>query len=181
VRSCCKRDSNPVLQVSCNLVLPAVSLKRCSDTAGSTNLQLTCRTGFESRLQQPRTRFSFSTVYSTVPALGDWVLSLDRTMRNHLHVGESLGGGSVHRTLPYALTCKPALHTFDETQRYQLCHYDVVVAQLVALGFIMPESIRMPSITACSLFSSLLLSSSLLSSILSSVTFDVDIPMLNTD
>jgi hypothetical protein len=24
----------------------------------------------------------------------------------------------------------------DETQRYQLCHYDVVVAQLVALGFI---------------------------------------------
>jgi hypothetical protein len=24
----------------------------------------------------------------------------------------------------------------DETQRYQLCHYDVVVAQLAALGFI---------------------------------------------
>jgi hypothetical protein len=24
----------------------------------------------------------------------------------------------------------------DETQRYQLCHYDVVVAQLLALGFI---------------------------------------------
>ena len=57
-------------------------------------------------------------------------------MHNHLHVGESLGGGSVHRTLPYALTCEPALHTFDETQHCQLCHYDVVVAQLVALGFI---------------------------------------------
>jgi hypothetical protein len=24
----------------------------------------------------------------------------------------------------------------DETQRYQLCHYDVLMAQLVALGFI---------------------------------------------
>jgi hypothetical protein len=24
----------------------------------------------------------------------------------------------------------------DETQRYQLCHYNIVVAQLVALGFI---------------------------------------------
>jgi hypothetical protein len=42
----------------------------------------------------------------------------------------------VHCTLPYALTYEPTLHTFDETQRCQLCHYDVVVAQLAALGFI---------------------------------------------
>ncbi len=42
----------------------------------------------------------------------------------------------MHRTLPYALTCEPALYTFDETRGYQLCHYDVVVAQLVATCFI---------------------------------------------
>jgi hypothetical protein len=33
------------------------------------------------------------------------------------------------------------LYTFDETQRCQLCHYDVVVAQLAALGFINIHSI----------------------------------------
>jgi hypothetical protein len=27
-------------------------------------------------------------------------------------------------------------HPFDETQRCQLCHYDIVVAQLAVLGFI---------------------------------------------
>jgi hypothetical protein len=42
----------------------------------------------------------------------------------------------VRRTSPYALIYWTTLHTFDETQHYQLCHYDVVVAQLVALGFI---------------------------------------------
>ncbi len=42
-------------------------------TAGSAGLQLTCRTGFESHLQQPCTRPSFSTIYSTVPAPRDWV------------------------------------------------------------------------------------------------------------
>jgi hypothetical protein len=45
-------------------------------------------------------------------------------------------GGFVRRPSPYAFTYWTRLHTFDETQRYQLCHYDVVVAQLVALGFI---------------------------------------------
>ncbi len=57
-------------------------------------------------------------------------------MRNHSHVGSALGGGFVRRTSPYALTYRTMLYTFDETQRDQLCHYDVVVAQLVALGFI---------------------------------------------
>ncbi len=57
-------------------------------------------------------------------------------MRSHLHVGSAVGGGSVRCTSPYALTYWTTLHTFDETQRYHLCHYDVVVAQLVALGFI---------------------------------------------
>ncbi len=42
----------------------------------------------------------------------------------------------MRHTSPYALTYRTTLYTFDETQRYQLCHYDVVVAQLVALGFI---------------------------------------------
>jgi hypothetical protein len=39
----------------------------------------------------------------------------------------------VHK--PYALTYRTTLHTFDETQRCQLYHYDVVVIQLAALGF----------------------------------------------
>ncbi len=30
----------------------------------------------------------------------------------------------------------PQLRESDETQRCQLCHYDVIVAQLAALGFI---------------------------------------------
>jgi hypothetical protein len=35
------------------------------------------------------------------------------------------------------LRCKKLMtNSSDETQRYQLRHYDVVVAQLVALGFI---------------------------------------------
>jgi hypothetical protein len=108
VQGCCKRDSIPVLQVSCIPALPVVSLQRSSDTAGSAGMQLTCRTGFESRLQQPSTGPQLHiTVYLTVPVLGDWVRSPDRIMRNNTHVGESLGGGSVRRTLPYGLyrTC----------------------------------------------------------------------------
>ncbi len=35
MRGCCKQDSNPVLQVGCDLVLPAVSLRHRSGKAGS--------------------------------------------------------------------------------------------------------------------------------------------------
>ncbi len=52
----------------------------------------------------------------------------------HSHVGESLGGGSMRRTLPYAHTYEPTLHTFVGTQRCQLYQPDVVVIQLAALG-----------------------------------------------
>ncbi len=40
----------------------------------------------------------------------------------------------MHRTLPYARTYEPTLHTFVGTQRCQLYHYNVVLIQLAALG-----------------------------------------------
>ncbi len=52
----------------------------------------------------------------------------------HLHVGGAWGGGSVHCTLPYALTYKPMLHTFVGTQHCQLYQHDVVLIQLATLG-----------------------------------------------
>ncbi len=53
----------------------------------------------------------------------------------HLHVGESLWRG-VCALYPNALTYRTESYTFDETRGYQLCHYDIVVAQLVATCFI---------------------------------------------
>jgi hypothetical protein len=40
----------------------------------------------------------------------------------------------VRRTLPYALTYKPTLHTFVGTQRCQLYQHNVALIQLAALG-----------------------------------------------
>ncbi len=79
---------------------------------------------------------SSATVYSAVPALGTGFDSWNGPCVSTCMWGSPYGGGSVHHTLPYALTCEPALYTFDETHGYQLCHYDVVVAQLVATCFI---------------------------------------------
>ncbi len=50
-------------------------------------------------------------------------------------MGESLWRG-VCASYPNALTYRTESYTFDETRGYQLCHYDVVVAQLVATCFI---------------------------------------------
>ncbi len=44
-------------------------------------------------------------------------------------------GGLCVVHIPYALTYQTTLHTFEETQRCQLYHYNVVVIQLAALGF----------------------------------------------
>jgi hypothetical protein len=109
-----------------------VTWSGCSDTAGSTGLQLTCRTGFESRLQQPCTHPSSSTVYSTVPVPGDWVQSSVWTMRFTCMWGVPKAGGLCVIHKPYALTYCTTLNTFEETQRCQLYHYDVVVIQLAA-------------------------------------------------
>ncbi len=56
-------------------------------------------------------------------------------MRIKTHVGKSLWRG-VCVSYPNALTYRIVSYTFDETRGYQLCHYDVVVAQLVATCFI---------------------------------------------
>ncbi len=56
-------------------------------------------------------------------------------MRAKTHVGKSLWRG-VCASYSNALTYRTVSYTFDETRGYQLCHYDVVVAQLVATCFI---------------------------------------------
>ncbi len=48
--------------------------------------------------------------------------------------GVPKAGGSVRRTLPYALTYEPTLHTFVGTPRGQLYQHDIVLIQLAALG-----------------------------------------------
>jgi hypothetical protein len=50
--------------------------------------------------------------------------------------GVPKAGGLCVIHIPYALTYWTTLYTFDETRGYQLCHYDLVVAQLVATCFI---------------------------------------------
>jgi hypothetical protein len=67
---------------------------------------------------------SSATVYLTVLAMGTGFDSCIGPCVSTRMWGSPFGGGSVHRTLPYALTCEPALYTFDETRGYQLCHYD---------------------------------------------------------
>ncbi len=90
-----------------------------SAIAGSSELQLSCRTGFESRLQQPCKHSSFATVYLTVPTLGDWVQSPCSDHAYPFACGGCLRrclrrGGSVRCTYPYALTYWTTLHTLLE-------------------------------------------------------------------
>jgi hypothetical protein len=81
------------------------------------------------------TRSSFATVYLTIPALGNWVQSYVWTMRFTCMWGVPQAGGLCVVYKPYALTYWTMLHTFEETQRCQLYHHNVIVIQLAALGF----------------------------------------------
>jgi hypothetical protein len=65
IGSVCKISDKSVIS---HFVYSSIEYRGTIPIAGSPELQLTCRTGFKSRLQQPCTHSSFATLYSTAPS-----------------------------------------------------------------------------------------------------------------